>query len=132
MLISVYVIRSIRASLVVPKQDFITETANSGLMQLVGSLCRLVGNLLLLGNGERVDTEVIANAGNDEPSPAEVDNHGKDEVCPKVEQLELGADLRKAKSRQVSEKSTTNKRIQHDSPPGERLACQVSENNLGC
>lgn len=101
-------------------------------MELVGSLSRLVGDLLLLGNGEGVDAEVVANAGNNEPGPAEVDDHGKEQISPQVEKFELGADLRESETRQVSEDSTTNEGVQHGGPPGERLAGQVGENDLGC
>lgn len=103
----------------------------SDLLQLHGIPSRLVGNLLLLGNRQSVDSEIVADAGDNKNSPAEVHDQREDEVCVEVVELELGADLRKTNSGKVSEDRTTDKRHQHDGPHGEGLVRQVSEDHLG-
>lgn len=101
-------------------------------MELRSVASQLVGNLLLLRNGEGVDAEIFADAAHNEESPAEVDNKSKEEVAPQVVQFEPSANLREAKSGQVAENSTADERPEHDSPVGERLVRQVGEDHLGC
>lgn len=91
----------------------------------------LVGELLLLGNGKGVDSEEVADAGDDEVGPTEVDNCGEDEVAVQVVQLRLGADGRDANDRKVGEARTSDERHKHDGPVRERLLGQVSKNHLG-
>lgn len=100
------------------------------LLQLHSVPSLLVSNLLLLGNREGVDSKVVADASDHKNSPAEVHDQREDEVGVKVVELKLGADLRKTNAGKVSENSTANERHQHDSPHGEGLVRQVSENHL--
>lgn len=102
-----------------------------------GSLCRdlprnlLVGHLLLVGNGKAVDAKEVADARGDQPSPARVDDERKHQVSPKVKVLELRGDSRKSKAGKVSDEGTSHQRPEHDSPEGEGLLGEMSENHLG-
>lgn len=91
----------------------------------------LVGHLLLVGNGKAVDTKEVANARSDQPSPARVDDEGKHQVSPQVKVLELRRDSRKSETREVSDEGTSDQRPEHDSPVGEGLLGEMSENHLG-
>lgn len=52
------------------------------LLQSITSL--LVGELLLLGDGEGVDAEEVADGVDNQESPSKVHDEGKDEVGPEV------------------------------------------------
>lgn len=91
----------------------------------------LVGNLLVLGDGKRIDAEEIANSVDDNICPTEVNNCGKNQVPPEVVKFESGAQLREADARHVAEETSTNKRPQHHSPVREWLASKMGENHLG-
>lgn len=100
-------------------------------MQLGGGpSSHLVSHLLLLGNGESLDSQEVADAGNHQVGPAEVDHHRKEEIGPHVKQFKLGANLGETDSRKVRKNSTADQRSQHDSPVRERLAGQVRKNHL--
>lgn len=104
---------------------------HSRLMQLGGIAGKLVGNLLLLGDGEGVDAQVVADARHHEPGPAEIDDHGKGKVGPQVVEFQLDANLGKSNSGKVSDDRTADERVQHNGPVGEGLARQVGEDHLG-
>lgn len=71
----------------------------SQLMQLHGVTGLSGSKLLLLGDGQSVDAEVVTNASNNEESPAEVHDTGENQVSPQVHEFELGTDWRKSKAR---------------------------------
>lgn len=84
-----------------------------------------------MGNGEAVDAKEVANAGSDQPSPAGVDDEGKNQISPQVEVLEFGRDSRKSEAGKISEERTSDQRPEHDSPEGKGLLGEMSENHLG-
>ena len=84
-----------------------------------------------MGNGKAVDAEEVANACGDQPSPARVDDKGKQEVGPQVKVLELRRNSRESEVREVSKDGTSDQRPEHDSPEGEGLLGEMSEDHLG-
>lgn len=99
------------------------------LLELVSSFS--VGASLGRVNSQRSDAEEVADAGDHQECPSEVNDGGEEEVAPKIVEFEGRADLREAESRQVTEESTANKRPQHDSPEWEWLTGKVGENHFG-
>lgn len=96
-----------------------------------GSGGQLVGQLLLLWNGKSIDAQEVADTGDHQISPAEINHHCEEEISPHVKQLQLRANLRKANSRKVTKNSTSNQRSQHDSPVWEWLTGQVRKDDFG-
>lgn len=98
------------------------------LLELVSSLS--VGASLSRVDGQRSDTKEVADAGDHQECPSEVNDGGEEEVAPKIIEFEGRTDLRKAESRQVTEESTANQRPQHDSPEWEGLTGKVGEDHF--
>lgn len=90
-----------------------------------------VGRLLILGDCQSTNTQEVADAGDNQEGPAEVDDGRKHQVTPEIIQLKRRAHLGKPKARQVSEERTTNKRPQHNGPVREGLSSKMGENHFG-
>jgi hypothetical protein len=103
-----------------------------------GATGSAIGSVLLpclLGNRQAIDTEVVANACDDEVSPTTVHDSREDEVCAEVPQLSLRRQGPKSRTgngevRVVDEEGTSNHGCQHDRPVWERLVCEVSQDDL--
>lgn len=104
---------------------------DSGWARQHGPCCLLVRHLLLVGDREAVDAEVVANARRDEVRPAEVGDTRKDKIGPQVHQLNFRRHGREAEARKIAENSSADQRPQHDGPVREGLAGEMGEDHLG-
>ena len=84
-----------------------------------------------LGDGQAVDAEVTADAGDDQEGPAGVDEQGEGEVGSQVPQLGGGVHGRQAQARQVAEEGAAQQGRERDGPVREGLVGEVGEDDLG-
>lgn len=91
----------------------------------------------LLGDCQAVDTEVLADARNDEMSPSAIHKSCKDKVRAKIPQLGVCRQraegcARDGKVGVIHKKSPSNHGSEHDGPVWKRLVGEMGQNNLGC
>lgn len=105
----------------------------------VGAVCGAIGfgHLFpcLLGNGQAVDTKVLADACDDKVSPTAVDNGRKDKVRAEIPQLGLRRErsessARDGEIRMVDKQSTSNHGCEHNGPVWEWLVGEVGQDDL--
>ncbi|KAG9526926.1 sn-1,2-diacylglycerol cholinephosphotransferas-like protein, partial [Aureobasidium melanogenum] len=87
---------------------------------------------LFLGNGQAVDTQVVADAIANIDGPARIYNGCECKVSSQEPELRACGQTRETNVRQVDENAAEKEWSQHDSPHGEVLASKMRKNDFGC
>jgi len=90
----------------------------------------------LLRNSKTVDTQVIADARNNQMRPFAVHNSSEDEVSAEVPEFKASGDGTECRAGDgevgvVDEQGASDHRGEHDGPVRERLVCEMREDDLG-
>lgn len=104
----------------------------SGLGSLVRGSAGFQCEPFVFGDGQAVDTQVVANAVADVDGPASIHNSSECKVTSQEPELGGCGQTGETDIGQVDENAAGDEGSQHDSPHGEILASEMGEDDFGC